>query len=115
MTSDIIERVKRHRDALGRKVIEVPEWKDDEGEPTVIYCKPITIFEMQRWYKGISSDDISVLIDLIVTKAEDEDEKKIFKLDDKSKLLRTGEFSVDSRIAGEMMEGSDEVEEIEKN
>ena len=115
MASPIIERVKAHRDALGRKMIEVEEWPDELGAPTVIYAKPITLGELRRWYKGINGDDISVLVDVIITKAENEDGERLFTLEDKQPLLRIAEFSVVSRIAGEMMDHSDDLDEIEKN
>lgn len=115
MASPIIERVKAHRDALGRKMIEVEEWPDECGQPTVIYSKPITLGELRRWYKGINGDDISVLVDVIIAKAENEDGERLFTLEDKQPLLRIAEFSVVSRIAGEMMDHSDDLDEIEKN
>ena len=70
--------------------------------------------EMRRWYKGINQDDISVLVDLIISKAEDEEGNKIFTIEDKQPLLRTAEFSVLSRIAGGMMESLDP-DGLEKN
>ena len=115
MASPIIERVKAHRDALGRKMIEVEEWPDECGQPTVIYSKPITLGELRRWYKGINGDDISVLVDVIIAKAENDDGERLFTLEDKQPLLRIAEFSVVSRIAGEMMDHSDDLDEIEKN
>jgi hypothetical protein len=115
MASPIIERVKAHRDALGRKMIEVEEWPDESGQPTVIYSKPITLGELRRWYKGINGDDISVLVDVIIAKAENDDGERLFTLEDKQPLLRIAEFSVVSRIAGEMMDHSDDLDEIEKN
>ena len=114
MPSNIIDRVKRHKEGLGRRLIEVPEWPDDDGESTKIYAQPITLYEMRRWYKGITSDDIGILVDLIIGKAEDVDGKKMFTLEDKQPLLRTAEFSVISRIAGDIMDHNDP-DDIEKN
>ena len=71
MPSPILERVKAHREALGRKEIEVAEWSDDDGAPTIFFSTPITLGEMRRWYKGISGEDISVLVDVVITKADD--------------------------------------------
>jgi hypothetical protein len=114
MASPILERVKAHREALGRKEIEVAEWSDDDGAPTIFFSTPITLGEMRRWYKGISGEDISVLVDVVITKAEDKDGKKVFSLEDKQPLLRTAEFSVLSRIATSMME-HEEADDLEKN
>ena len=114
MTSPIIERVKAHRESLGRKVIEVEEWPDDDGHPTIIYAQPITIAELRKWYKGISSDDISVLVDVIIGKAENEEGGRVFTLEDKQPLLRTAEYSVVSRVAGEILDHADQ-DTLEKN
>ena len=115
MASPIIERVKAHREALGRKVIEVEEWPDDDGQPTVMYAKPISLGELRKWYKGINGDDISVLVDVIIAKAEDEAGERLFTLEDKQPLLRIAEFSVVSRIAGAMMDHESDLDDIEKN
>ena len=32
----IIDRAKTHFESLGVQSIEVPEWKDEDGKPTVI-------------------------------------------------------------------------------
>ena len=114
MTSEIMERVKAHRENLGRQVIEVPEWGERGDAPLMIYSKPIVMAEMRKWYKGINNDDIGVLVDLIIAKAENRDETKIFSTEDKQGLLRGAEFSVLSRIAGAIME-SDDPDDIEKN
>jgi hypothetical protein len=110
----IIERAKRHAESLGRKVTEVPEWADDDGNPTVLYSKPITLFEMRKWWAGMQKDDITVFVDLIIAKAEDVDGEKVFTIEDKQPLLRTAEFSVLARVAGEMVD-HDEADVIEKN
>lgn len=114
MPSPIIERVKAHRDALGRKEIEVAEWLDEGGEATILFARPITLGEMRRWYKGINGDDVSVLVDVIIAKAEDVDGEKVFSQEDKPILLRTAEYSVLSRIAGQMLDHSS-MDDIEKN
>ena len=114
MPSKFIERVRQHKENLGVRVIDVPEWLDDNGEATKIYPQPITLYEMRKWYKGITNDDIGILVDLVIGKAEDVDGKKMFTLEDRQPLLRTAEFSVISRIAGDIMDHNDP-DDIEKN
>ena len=41
----VIDRAKSHFESLGTQSMEVPEWKDDDGNPTVIYWNPITLAE----------------------------------------------------------------------
>ena len=113
MPSPIMAKVDAHVERLGRKQIEVEEWGDD-GKPLTIYAPPISIIEMNKWYKGITNDNISILVDLIVAKSEDVNGKKLFTLEDKPLLLRKAPFNLISRIAGEMMD-TDDPETIEKN
>ena len=110
----IIERAKRHAESLGRKMVEVPEWVDDAGAPTILYSKPITLYEMRKWWAGMQKDDITIFVALIIAKAEDREGKKDFSLEDKQPLLRTAEFSVLARVAGEMVDHAD-AEEMAKN
>ncbi len=110
----IVDRAKAHAESLGRKEVEVPEWLDDEGNPTVIYSKPITMFEMKKWWNGINKDDITIFVDLIIGKAEDREGNKVFTLEDKQPLLRSAEYSVLARIAGELVDHT-EVGIVEKN
>tara|TARA_A100000172_G_scaffold79225_1_gene65838 strand:- start:1112 stop:1450 length:339 start_codon:yes stop_codon:yes gene_type:complete len=110
----VIERVKAHAEGLGRKQVEVPEWQDDDGNPTVIYCKPIVMYEMRKWWSGINKDDMSVFVDIIIAKAEDAEGQKMFTLEDKQPLLRKAEYSVLARVAGEMIDHTD-ADTLEKN
>ena len=88
-------------------MVEVPEWLDDDGGPTILYSKPITLFEMRKWWSGMQKDDITVFVDLIIAKAEDVDGEKAFTIEDKQPLLRTAEFSVLARVAGELVDHDD--------
>ena len=49
----VIDRAKSHFESLGTQSIEVPEWKDDDGKPTVIYWNPITLAEKNRLLKKV--------------------------------------------------------------
>ena len=51
----VIDRAKSHFESLGTQSIEVPEWKDDDGKPTVIYWNPITLAEKNRLLKKSDS------------------------------------------------------------
>ena len=44
----IIDRAKSHFESLGVQDIEIEEWKDDEGKPTVVYWNPITLAEKKK-------------------------------------------------------------------
>ena len=51
---------------------------DEDGNPTIIYCKPNVMFEMRKWWAGINKDDVSVFVDIIIAKAEDAEGQKMF-------------------------------------
>ena len=50
----IIDRAKSHFESLGVQSIEVPEWEDDDGKPTVLYWNPITLSEKNKLFKKTS-------------------------------------------------------------
>ena len=41
----VIDRVKSHFETLQTLIIEVPEWKDDQGNPSLFYSEPLTLEE----------------------------------------------------------------------
>ena len=55
-----------------------------------------------------------MLVDVVITKAENAEGERVFTLEDKQPLLRTAEFSVLSRVATEMLDHED-VDDLEKN
>ena len=48
----VIDRAKSHFESLGVQDIEIEEWKDDEGKPTVIYWNPITLAEKKKLFSS---------------------------------------------------------------
>jgi hypothetical protein len=47
----IIDRVKTHFETLQTITIEVPEWKDEDGKPSVFYSEPLTLEEKNIIFK----------------------------------------------------------------
>ena len=41
----VIDRVKSHFESLQSLTIEVEEWKDEHGNPSVFYSEPLTLEE----------------------------------------------------------------------
>ena len=111
----ILDRAKSHFENIGVQSIEVPEWKDEDGKPTVIYWNPIILFEKNKLFKKSDNmSDVSILADIVVMKALDKDGKKIFKLDDKMELMTKVDSDVLSRIATSMVQVISP-EEVKKN
>jgi len=100
-----------------RRVISVPEWGEDDT-PLSVYVAGITagdIDKLQRKHKNFLNDmTIAAMVDLIIMKSEDKDGGRIFSLEDKPVLMRD-DFALIARVAGQMFEGIDGVEEHEKN
>ena len=100
----ILDRVKSHFETLQTITIEVQEWKDEQGNPSLFYSEPLTLEEKNIIFKKSNNfQDLTVLVDLIVMKLQVKDEKgnlkKAFKLEDKLELKRKADSNVIARIA----------------
>ena len=101
----ILDRAKSHFENIGVQSIEVPEWKDVDGKPTVLFWNPINLYEKNKLFKKSDNmTDVSILADIVVMKSLDKDGKKIFKLEDKMDLLTKVDSDVLSRIATAMIQ-----------
>jgi len=103
----ILDRARAHFEGKGRKRIEIVEWPDDAGAPTVLFAKPMSLHEKNRIYKGAKKDDLAILVDAIILKAEDEAGEKLFTLEHKQPLLRAVDADVIARVGSEII-GSDD-------
>ena len=111
----ILDRAKSHFENIGVQSIEVPEWKDEDGKPTVLFWNPINLYEKNKLFKKSDNmTDVSILADIVVMKSLDKDGKKIFKLDDKMDLMTKVDSDVLSRIATAMVQVISP-EEVKKN
>ena len=111
----VIDRAKSHFESLGVQSIEIPEWKDDDGKPTIVFWNPITLSEKNKLFKKSDSlNDVGILADILVMKALDKDGKKMFSLEDKLALMHKVDSDVLSRIATAMVQAI-QPEEVKKN
>ena len=111
----VIDRAKSHFESLGTQSIEVPEWKDDDGKPTVIYWNPITLAEKNRLLKKSDSlNDVSLLADILIMKALDKDGKMMFSLEDTIPLMHKTDADVLATIANKMVAAISPLE-VKKN
>ena len=114
----VIDRVKSHFETLQTLIIEVPEWKDEAGNPSVFYSEPLTLEEKNIIFKKSNNfQDLNVLVDLIGMKLKVKDEKgelkKAFKLEDKFELRRNADSNVIATISNKILADSS-LEEAEK-
>ena len=111
----LIDSAKSHFESLGVQHIEVEEWKDESGNPSVIYWTPITLSEKNKLFrKSDNLNDVSILADILVMKALDKDGNKLFTLEDKLPLMLKVDSDVLSRVATEMVKAITP-EEVKKN
>jgi len=111
----LIDRAKSHFESLGVQSMDIPEWKDEDNNPSVIYWNPITLSEKNKLFKKSDNlNHVGILADIIVMKAIDKDGNKLFTLEDKIGLMHKVDSDVLSRIATEMVRAINP-EEVKKN
>ena len=108
-----IDNAKKHFAEQDVKVIEVPEW-GDEDNPLKIYSKPLTLAETSKLYKMSKEDDLTMMAYVLIYKALDENGDKLFDLSDKNSLLNKVDREVLVNIAQQIM-GQEPIEEVKKN
>ena len=101
----VIERATAHYKKQDRLEVLVPEWGDESG-PLVIYVHPMTMAEVNMMKKIASkkASNIEQAANIIVVKAKDADGNRLFKLNDRDKLMQECDYKVVSRIAEEIEE-----------
>ena len=104
----VIDRVKSHFETLKTLTIEVVEWKDENGNPSVFYSEPLTLEEKNIIFKKSSNfQDLTVLVDLLIMKLQIKNEKgdmvKAFSPEDKFALRKKADSNVISVIANQIL------------
>ena len=102
-----------------RRQLKVPEWKDEEGGPMVIYVKPLSqadVMAIAEWSGGKNSQVFPAYVCYCALRA---DGKRWFGFGDIPVMSESGRATVVGRVARWMMEdedvSSEMVEEYEKN
>ena len=114
----VIDRVKSHFETLKTLTIEVEEWKDENGNPSVFYSEPLTLEEKNIIFKKSNNfQDLTVLVDLLIMKLLVKNDKgdlvKAFSPEDKFALRKKADSNVISDIANKILLDTD-YEEAEK-
>jgi len=108
-----IDNAKKHFAEQDVRVIEVPEW-GDEDKPLKIYSKPLTLAETSKLYKMSKEDDLTMMAYVLIYKALDENGDKLFDLGDKNALLNQVDREILVDIAQKIM-GQEPIENVKKN
>lgn len=110
--TDVINRVTTHFNSKEPKIIPVEEWGED-GEPLKVYATPLTVHESTRLNAKLGKNPhlSELCVEVLLLKAKDADGNKMFKLEDKPKLMKHADMDVIMRVATEIAGG--DFEDIE--
>jgi len=104
----VIDRVKTHFETLQTITIEVEEWKDEHGNPSVFYSESLTLEEKNKIFqKSNNFQDLTVLVDLLIMKLQVKDDKgelkKAFAPEDKFSLRKKADSNVIATVANRIL------------
>lgn len=99
----ILDRAKRHLKGEPTKIITVPEWPDDDGEPTKIYARPLTLNERNRIFAAAKQGDLAMFAEAIILKATDENGQRLFSPAHKHTMMREIDANVLETIGQKIM------------
>ena len=111
---DYFDGIRSHFEELEVKIIEVPEW-GLVGDKA-IYAKPFNMQEKSKIFKGANSNDIGVLVDVIIEKALTKDGDKMFNGTHVLAFKTKADTNVIADVATKIMgTGNTDIEDNKKN
>ena len=104
----VIDRVKSHFETLQTLTIQVEEWKDEHGNPSIFYSEPLTLEEKNIIFKKSNNfQDLNVLVDLLIMKLQVKNDKgemiKAFSPEDKFSLRKKADSNVIATVANKIL------------
>jgi hypothetical protein len=104
----VIDRVKSHFETLQTLTIQVDEWKDEHGNPSIFYSEPLTLEEKNIIFKKSNNfQDLNVLVDLLIMKLQVKNDKgemiKAFSSEDKFALRKKADSNVIATVANKIL------------
>ena len=76
-----IDKVISHFADKKKRTVTIDEWG------VTYYISPLTVAETRRLFQSAKKDEVTMLVDAIIMKAEKENGDKAFSIADKDKLL----------------------------
>lgn len=105
-TNPVVARAVEHFQGIERFEAVVPEWGED-GVPLMLYATVLTMAERRKIQRMNADDNYGATCDIIITKAEDADGKRVFSKADKPAFLNRIDPEVISRVAKDLTGGED--------
>ncbi len=114
MANPIIERARLHFRADERRRVEIPEW-GEAGAPLVLFAAPVTLADKRKLHNRYKDGGLQeMFVHVLIDKAQTEDGKPAFTLEDKRALMTSVDPAVVERVAEQLL-ASATVEDAEKN
>ena len=98
---DYFDGIRDHFDSQETQVIEVPEWGLTGDK--AIYCKPFNMQEKAKIFKGATTTDLLVLIDVIIEKSLTKDGDKMFNATHILSFKKKADTNVIADVATKIM------------
>ncbi len=83
----VLERAKGHFASYRVTPVTVPEWLDDDGNPTEVFVKPLTLAAKRVLDRKHGDDSQGRMVTIIIRNLFDSDGKPIFADTDEAELL----------------------------
>ena len=105
--SDIDKVISHFADKKKRK-IEIKEWG------VTYYISPLTVSETRRLFQSARKDEVTMLVDAIILKAEKENGEKAFSVSDKDKLMNEADIGI-VKTVGSFIVNEINADDVKKN
>lgn len=111
-----IDRARAHFQAREVKEIIVPQWADDDGQPTIVYYSPMTVKQRQFLidFEKRNGSGLKLLVETLVRHARDVNGDPLFTVEDKPLLMNGVDPDVIQRIGALMMADDPDIADIKK-
>lgn len=103
-----IDKVISHFAEKKKRQIEIKEWG------VTYFVSPLTVSETRRLFQSAKKDEITMLVDAIIMKAEKENGDKAFSIADKEKLLNQADVDI-VKTLGSFIVNEISTDEVKKN
>ena len=103
-----IDKVISHFAEKKKRSVTIDEWG------VTYWINPLTVHETRRLYQSAKKDEITMLVDAIIMKAEKENGDKAFSVADKDKLLNQADVDI-VKTLGSFIINEFKSEDIKKN
>lgn len=103
-----IDKVISHFADKKKRTVTVEEWG------VTYYISPLTIAETRRLFQSAKKDEITMLVDAIIMKAEKENGDKAFSVADKDKLINQADVDI-IKTLGSFIVNEVKADDVKKN